>query len=1090
VASGDFTATNTCGSKVAAGKSCTVTVHFAPKSIGTIDGSISIFDNAPASPQVVDLTGTSIAQVSLSTTNFDFGTATVGHAGEAETFNLTNNTAAAIAISGIKASADFMATPATTNGCKSTLAANSSCGETVVFAPTELGDISGSLIFTDAAGQQNVTLSGFAVGTAGSPLTLTPAMLTFGDQAVGTTSAEQSVAIKNTGTASLALTFAASGSYLKSNPASGACGSSLAGGASCTIDVKFVPAVPGYINGGISVSYAGADSPQVVSLNGMAIGQLTVSASSITFSPQQVETTSAAEKVTVTNNSSSAVIVNSIVHSVDFTETNTCGTKIAVRKSCTVSISFAPTRGGPVLGSVIITDSATGSPQIVDLSGNGFLVPRFAYVANQNNGTVSVYTVNAKTGQLRSNGYRLAGESPQQVTVDPSGRFAYVANQGSNSISAYTINASTGALTPTKGSPFETERGPVSATVDPSGKFVYAANNGAGKISAYAIDGDTGELTSVSGSPFAAGEEPNSVAVSPSGKFVYLANEGSADISVYAVDAATGVLTTVPGSPFAFPSSDGGRPTAVAVNPAGTFLFVTSNNDSDVAVFSINAANGALTQVAGSPFPVTDDCASLTIAPSGNFAYIASGFGSSYFSVFAINATGVLTPVAGSPFSAGSNVNSVTLNPQGNILYVTNSGSSGVSQPNSNEVWTYTINSSTGVPTLLSKIRTQQGPTSVALGGGTTDVTYTPTFAYVVNQGSNTIASTVSAYAINASSGKIKAISGSPFPDGKAGTFASANSITVDPSGTFAYVANEGTNNVSAYTIKSSTGELTAINCSMCSAGAAPTAVAVDPSGQFVYVANGGSGNPNTPSVSAYTIDASTGELAPVSGSPYATGGAYTQSVSVTVDPTGQFLYVASISTQEASGNISAFAINASTGALTAVTGSPFTTGLITPSSVAVDPSGRFAYVAGENPIDSHYLMTSFAIDATLGALTFLSYSSPVGAGNFSVATDPLGQFVYATQPAVNDVAGLSTDSTTGALTVLTDSPFADGQSSPLSISVDPSGKFAYVANAGANNITAYAIDESLGDLNVITGELTVAAGLSPVSVVTTGTIH
>jgi 6-phosphogluconolactonase (cycloisomerase 2 family) len=90
----------------------------------------------------------------------------------------------------------------------------------------------------------------------------------------------------------------------------------------------------------------------------------------------------------------------------------------------------------------------------------------------------------------------------------------------------------------------------------------------------------------------------------------------------------------------------------------------------------------------------------------------------------------------------------------------------------------------------------------------------------------------------------------------------------------------------------------------------------------------------------------------------------------------------------------------------------------------------------------------------------------------------------------VNDVAGLSTDSTTGALTVLTDSPFADGQSSPLSISVDPSGKFAYVANAGANNITAYAIDESLGDLNVITGELTVAAGLSPVSVVTTGTIH
>lgn len=178
---------------------------------------------------------------------------------------------------------------------------------------------------------------------------------------------------------------------------------------------------------------------------------------------------------------------------------------------------------------------------------------RFAYVPNAGDGTVSIYTVNAKTGQLRSNGHVLAGEFPQQVTVDPSGRFAYVANQVSNSISAYTINASTGALTPISGQPFATESGPVSLTVDPSGKFLYTANSASNNISAYTIDGGTGALTPLPGSPFTSGENPNSVVISPSGKFVYVVdaeNSSSDNISAYALNATTGALTPVPGSPF------------------------------------------------------------------------------------------------------------------------------------------------------------------------------------------------------------------------------------------------------------------------------------------------------------------------------------------------------------------------------------------------------------------------------------------------------------------------------------------------------------------------------------------------------------
>src|SRR5262245_9248105 len=67
-------------------------------------------------------------------------------------------------------------------------------------------------------------------------------------------------------------------------------------------------------------------------------------------------------------------------------------------------------------------------------------VPRFAYVANGGDNTLSIYTVNATTGQLRSNGYVTTGSNPIGVTVDPTGQFVYVANGDSNDISAYAIN--------------------------------------------------------------------------------------------------------------------------------------------------------------------------------------------------------------------------------------------------------------------------------------------------------------------------------------------------------------------------------------------------------------------------------------------------------------------------------------------------------------------------------------------------------------------------------------------------------------------------------------------------------------------------
>lgn len=94
----------------------------------------------------------------------------------------------------------------------------------------------------------------------------------------------------------------------------------------------------------------------------------------------------------------------------------------------------------------------------------------------------------------------------------------------------------------------------------------------------------------------------------------------------------------------------------------------------------------------------------------------------------------------------------------------------------------------------------------------------------------------------------------------------SANSVAVDPLDKFVYVANEGSNNISAYALGAS-GALTALSDSPVAAGSGPSAVAIDPTGRFVYVAN-----PSPGTVSVFTITESTGALSAVSGSPYAAG--------------------------------------------------------------------------------------------------------------------------------------------------------------------------------------------------------------------------
>src|SRR5262249_26786687 len=88
--------------------------------------------------------------------------------------------------------------------------------------------------------------------------------------------------------------------------------------------------------------------------------------------------------------------------------------------------------------------------------------------------------------------------------------------------------------------------------------------------------------------------------------------------------------------------------------------------------------------------------------------------------------------------------------------------------------------------------------------------------------------------------------------------------IAIDPSGAFLYVANQGSNNISEFTITAATGELTTITGSPISAGTAPVFAFTEPTGQFLYI-----GNQTSKNVSGYSYDTSTGKLTAISGSPF-----------------------------------------------------------------------------------------------------------------------------------------------------------------------------------------------------------------------------
>ncbi len=259
----DFGQTNNCGTSLAAGSSCTISVTFKPTATGARSASVSVSDNAPNSPQTVSLTGTGVLPtVTLSPTSLTFPAQLVGTTSKAQTVTLTNTGLGILKITKGAIKGPF----GETTNCGATVNPGSSCTISVTFKPTTIGTASGSISITDNAptSPQTISLQG-----TGTNVQLTPASLNFGNQTVGTTSARKIITLTNKGTAALsisgiAITGTDPGDFAQLNN----CPTSVAAGASCSIAVTFTPTATGARSADVSVTDNGGGSPQQVPLTG------------------------------------------------------------------------------------------------------------------------------------------------------------------------------------------------------------------------------------------------------------------------------------------------------------------------------------------------------------------------------------------------------------------------------------------------------------------------------------------------------------------------------------------------------------------------------------------------------------------------------------------------------------------------------------------------------------------------------------------------------------------------------------------------------------------------------------------------------
>lgn len=641
-------------------------------------------------------------------------------------------------------------------------------------------------------------------------------------------------------------------------------------------------------------------------------------------------------------------------------------------------------------------------------------------------------------------------------------RYVLVANTDSNNLSVFSVDSGSGRLQ--FRSYVSTGDWPVAVVVHPSGAFAYVANSAVpGQPSSNTISAyqvQSNGTVTAIGGQIATMSTPVSVVIGPNGKHLYVTCTGATAAQSGIEIFAINQTTGALSTLSSGGTLAGISATAMAVNASGSLLCVLNRNASEISTYQINASTGTLLPV-GRPIATGKFPNAVLFSASGQFVYVAS--------TGATAGTGAVTTyslnaVTGVLTARGSVVPGqpwkLLLHSSGNFLYVLNEFLTAI---------VYRVDQTTGVLSQISVTTLQPAQSTGIQYSSNFGLDPTGRYLYVTFYAAGEL-NTVTVYAINLLTGTLSEVQGGAISSG--GTWPAAVAVIAGQSPVsyvpmFAYVTNQNDNTISSFQIDSATGSMTALGAPI-SVAVGPGSIVLDSAGQFAYfLAQPAAGGAS--SIYTYAVNKTSGAL---TASGAALSGTSPQISSLTIDPLNRFLFAITspVSATNPSAQISTFSIHSVTGALKEIS-SIAVSGL--PMGLAVDPTGSFVYCtinAGT--------VNAYAINASGGTLSLIG-SVAGGAEPIAVMVDATSRFAYVADWFIGSgttfssgISCFTIQPKTGALTPIGWAQTVPNFDNANGVTVDPSGRFVYVPldNNGSTNVAGYVIDQTTGLLSPMAG--------------------
>ncbi len=268
LASAQYQVSSTCGTQLAGGAVCTISVAFAPSQVGALTGTLTVADALRTQTVTLSGTGLSPASLSVNPSSLTFTNQQPGIPSAPQTLTIGNIGGSPMANVGFSltgaAASDYSV--AGTN-CGALLANGSSCTVQIVFTPNATGAIAATLAVsssTSGVTPASVPLNGS--GQLATGLATNPSQIAFSVVAAGQSSATQPVTITNSSNYAIdSVSLAAPPPFTISQ---NTCTGRLAAGANCAASIVFQPSAGGPASGSLTVSSSAVSAPATVALSG------------------------------------------------------------------------------------------------------------------------------------------------------------------------------------------------------------------------------------------------------------------------------------------------------------------------------------------------------------------------------------------------------------------------------------------------------------------------------------------------------------------------------------------------------------------------------------------------------------------------------------------------------------------------------------------------------------------------------------------------------------------------------------------------------------------------------------------------------